>query len=170
MRWLGRMGALWGIVGVSLLLSMAVWRVGGYALNALEDYSLGPWHYALLSLWLPFMLVAEGYRGFQQKFSPRVAARAHYLATYPRLRFVLLAPFFCMGFFFATRKRLIIAYSLTTGIILLILLVRLLEQPWRGLIDLGVVAGLTWGLLSLWVFAVKTFWGNHQHDPEVPKN
>jgi hypothetical protein len=54
-----------------------------------------------------------------------------------------------MGYFYATRKRMIVSWAVTSGIVLLILAVRLLPQPWRGIVDLGVVAGLTWGLVAI---------------------
>jgi hypothetical protein len=33
--------------------------------------------------------------------------------------------------------------------------VRLLPQPWRGIVDAGVVVGLTWGTISLVVFCIQ---------------
>ena len=54
-----------------------------------------------------------------------------------------------MGFFHANQRTRIIAYGLTFAIVVLVLLVRLLEQPWRGIIAAGVVLGLTWGVVSL---------------------
>jgi hypothetical protein len=65
---------------------------------------------------------------------------------------LLLAPLFCMGFFHAHTRRRIVTICLTAGILLLVLLVRLLEQPWRGIIDAGVALGLSWGLISLLLF------------------
>jgi hypothetical protein len=103
------------------------------------------------------MLVAEGYRGFQQNFSPRVAARARHLASHPTPLRVALAPLFLMGFFGATRRRKITTWCLTLGIFLLVVAVRRLEQPWRGVVDVGVVLGLSWGLVALLVFALRAF-------------
>ena len=51
----------------------------------------------------------------------------------------------------------------------LLLQVQQIEQPWRGIIDGGVVVGLTWGLLSLWVILLRTFLaGHYQQSPDVP--
>jgi hypothetical protein len=36
---------------------------------------------------------------------------------------------------------------------LLIEVVRQLEQPLRGMVDLGVVVGLAWGLVAMLIFA-----------------
>jgi len=62
-----------------------------------------------------------------------------------------------MGYFHATKRTKIVAYSLTIGITLLVILVRLIPQPWRGIIDAGVVVGLTWGVLSLIIFILRSF-------------
>ena len=92
---------------------------------------------------------SEGYKGFQKKFSPRTAARIHHLYTSPNLLHTILAPLFGMGYFHATRRRQATSVLVTTAIIGLVLLVRQTPQPWRGIVDLGVVAGLMWGLVSI---------------------
>ena len=101
------------------------------------------------------MAYLEGYRGFQQGFSPRAAARVRHLRDHASWLETVLAPLFVMSYFHAHRRRQIISLLLTSLIICLVLVVRLIPQPWRGIIDLGVVAGLTWGVLSLAVCVWK---------------
>jgi hypothetical protein len=49
-----------------------------------------------------------------------------------------------------------------------VLLINLLGQPWRGIIDSGVVVGLSWGLASLLWAAWLTFsQGRYLAEPEV---
>lgn len=164
---LGLLGALWGLTGVSLLLGSAVCRLFPLATGIL-DIPLLWYHWLALAGSLGFMGFYEGYKGFQKGFSPRVAARLLHLCSRPTALRVILAPVFGMGFFHATKKRKIVTWCLTLGIIGLILLVRQLPQPWRGIIDAGVVLGLTWGLLSFWFYLVKGFLkGSLTHDPEV---
>jgi len=117
------------------------------------------------------MLFSEGYRGFQKQFAPRFAARAYYLTTSPKLKHQLLAPLFCVGYIYATRRRMIIAWLLTVTVIGFIITVRLVSQPWRGIIDTGVVLGLMYGLASVYYFFIKIFL-NHgtSVDPELSKN
>lgn len=150
----GRVGALWGFLGVALLLGFAIWRLAPLAWTALTS-SLSVLQWIALVVWVLFMLVAEGYRGFQKAFSPRVAARCRHLSDHPTALRVATAPIFAMAFYAASRRRRIAAFALTTGIILLVLLVHRLEQPWRGIIDAGVVLGLAWGLVSLVVFWIQ---------------
>lgn len=167
---MGTFGAVWGLTGVFLLLGSAVYRLSGVARAAFSHELLWQ-HWAVLLFSIFFMAYAEGYRAFQQRFSPRVAARAKYLRDHPDTLHVLLGPLFCMGFFHATRRRKITSISVTAGIILLIVLVRLLPQPWRGIIDLSVVVGLGWGIFSLVFFGFRAFASDDfDYPPDVPED
>lgn len=165
---LGRLGALWGLLGVMLLIGWAVVRLTPVGMEAWGmPWGMVEWLVAVP--WLVFMLVGEGYRGFQKGFAPRVAARARYLREHPRPLHVLLAPLFCMGFIHATRKRRIVSVAVTSGIVVLILTVRMLPQPWRGIVDLGVVAGLAWGLVAIAVFGARALTAERfEHPAETP--
>jgi len=153
---MGVLGAAWGFLGVNALIGYAVIRLTPRALDALRA-ELTPFQWILMGVWIAFMLVSEGYRGFQKKFSPRTAARVRYLSQHPTWVRVLLAPPFCMGYFHADRKTRIVSICLTLGIVLLVVLVSFVPHPWRGIIDAGVVAGLMWGLASLWWFTFRAF-------------
>ena len=100
-------------------------------------------------MWVAFNAYSEGYRGFHRNFSPRVIARAQHLHAHPRALHVALAPLYCMGLVHATRRRLITSWSLTLGIVAIVVAVRQLAQPWRGIVDAGVVVGLAIGVLSI---------------------
>ncbi len=164
----GYAGAVWGIGGLSLLFGSALFRLYPYV-RELGDCPMGWMHWVGLLASLAFMGYAEGYKGFHLKFSPRAAARALYLRQNPTLARVAFAPFFCMGYFHATRKRKTVSYALTAAIIGLIVLVRQLPQPWRGIVDAGVLLGLGWGLVSVWWFSVRAFSGKGDAvSPETP--
>ena len=166
---MGILGAIWGLAGVMLLLGSAVFRLAPLAIEA-YSYAFSWYHWLSLFLILVFMTYAEGYKGFQKGFSPRVASRALYLKNNPRFLHVVFAPFFCMGFFHASRRRKITSVSVTSGIIVLIILVRFLTQPWRGIIDAGVVVGLVWGLISLIIFIFQAFTSKEfAYSPDVPE-
>ncbi len=164
----GGIGAAWGVLGLSLLFGSALHRLYPYA-QELCGMTLAWIHWVALVASLVFMGYAEGYKGFHLKFSPRVAARAFYLKQNPSFARVLFAPLFCMGFFHATRKRKMVSYCLTLMIVGLIVWVKTLEQPWRGIVDAGVVLGLGWGLVSIWIFALQAFFGKGFNvSPETP--
>lgn len=154
---------VWGLGGVVLILGGAVVRLVPKVVAAYE-HGLEPVHHAFAVGWLAFMLYTEGYRGFHQKFSPVCVARAQWLAQAGGALRLLLAPLFCMGFFHATRARLIKSWLLTLAIVGVVLVVHQLDQPWRGLVDLGVVAGLSYGSLTLLVIGAR----GSDADPCVP--
>lgn len=161
--------SLWGIGGVFLLIGSALWRLTPLAIEPIADGSLSAGQWALMIGWSAFNAYAEGYRGFQLRFSPRTAARALYLGHNPTPLRVALAPLFCMGFFGATRRVLIAAWAVLLMVAGLVALVRALDQPWRGIVDAGVVVGLGWGLASLLAFYVAGLTSNSlPADPQVP--
>ncbi len=165
----GLAGAVWGIAGIMILLGSAVYRLSYLGIEGLS-YDFRWYHWLSLIVMVVFMAYAEGYRGFQKGFSPRAAARAKYLRDRPDLYRSFMAPFFCMGYFHATRKRKIVSISLTIGILLLVLHVHYIAQPWRGIIDVGVVTGLAWGMISLAIFSIQAFSSkDFRYSPEVPE-
>lgn len=147
-------GFVWGVGGILLLLSFAIVRLGGVALE-LGGYTLAAWQWGLALGWLIYMVWAEGYKGFHLAFAPRVVVRASYLADNPRPLHVLLAPLFCMGYIHATARRRILSIALTSMILCFVFIVRMLPQPWRGMVDAGVVAGLVVGVMSILYYLVQ---------------
>ena len=160
--------AAWGVIGVALILLYPLSRLTSYAIEAVVD-GMTALQWSAFVINVLFMAWSEGYRGFQLRFCPRVAARALYLyQNSTSLGVRLLAPFFCLGYFSATRRQQMIAWLGTLAIIILVLLVHQLDQPWRGIIDAGVVVGLTWGLVSLFAMVRKTFVaGSYLCSPEI---
>lgn len=145
---LGSFGAAWGVLGVLALLVSACVRMTPHALAAL-DAPLAAFHWVFLAGWVVFMAYTEGLRGFHRAFSPRVVARARALAEHPTPLRVALAPLYCMSLFDAEPRRMWISRTLVVGIVLLVVLVRQLDQPWRGLLDAGVIVGLGLGTASV---------------------
>ncbi len=104
------------------------------------------------------------------KGATRVAARALYLRGHSSaLGTLLFSPLFCIGYFGASKRVLIVAWAGTIAIVIFVLLVHRVDQPWRGIIDAGVVVGLSWGLVSLITTAANTFRTNaYQVSPDMP--
>lgn len=161
------LAAVWGISGVTVFLGTAVYRISERMLVALES-PLSSLEWLALAGFVLFMAYYEGYKGFQKSFSPRVAARALYLSRSATWVSGLLAPFFCLGYFGTTRKRQWISILLTLAIIVLVMIVGKMPQPWRGIVDAGVVIGLLWGTVSMLVFVGMAFTKkNFSHSPEL---
>lgn len=144
----GTLATAWGIGGVLLLLAQALYRLVPRALEALAMELSAP-QWIVLAVWLAFMGYAEGWRGFHQRFSPKVVERAFTLREAPTPLRGLLAPAYAMALFGAPRRAMIVSWSLLVGIVALVILVRFVPQPWRGIVDAGVVLGLTIGSVSI---------------------
>lgn len=146
--------ASWGAVGVIALLGQAAYRLGTRAVEAVSS-ELSTLQLVLLVVWSVFNLYAEGYRAFQRRFSPRVVVRAFHLARNPRPTHVVLAPFYCMALLHSAKRERIVAWSTVVMIMGFILLLRHVPQPWRGIVDAGVVVALLWGAAAIAVFHVR---------------
>lgn len=164
-----RIAALWGMFGVMAIVLFAIVRLVPHVITALAA-DLDALQWLVLTVNTGFMAWSEGYKGFQLKFSPRVAARALYLLREPTSWATrLMAPLFCIGYFAACGRTRAFAWAGTIGIVILVLLVHRLDQPWRGIIDAGVVVGLGWGSITLLVSAVTVFRnGEYPVSPKVP--
>jgi hypothetical protein len=160
---------VWGIAGNVVFLAYAVARLIPIAVEALR-MALDPVHWAALAFSVGSLGYYEGYRAFQKAFSPRTVARGFSIATEPRPLHVLLAPLHCMGLFHATKKRVIVSWCVLLGVTGLVLLVRALDQPWRGIVDAGVVVGLSWGTISMLIFWVRALGGKPMPvPPDLPE-
>jgi len=168
MRLVGQIGSAWGAVGVVGILSFAIYRLAPKAVDAFE-LGLSPIQWLVAALFILFMAYGEGYRGFQVRFSPRTAARIRYLRDRPSVLRTLFAPLFSMGFFHATKRLKITAYGMTSLIVVFVLLAHQLDQPWRGIIDAGVVVGLGWGVLTLIAHTIQALTRpSFEQSPETP--
>ena len=165
---LAQLGFYWGVFGVVYILGQTIGKLYSYVAE-LPFAELQVHHWIFVVFYTAFMAYAEGYKGFQKKFSPRIIARALYLKNnLTPIRFVL-APFFCIGYFHGTKKRLITSYCITAFIAILVLIVKVTPQPWRGMIDLGVIVGLSWGVIAILCF-LFVYLKNKKFDvsPETP--
>jgi hypothetical protein len=158
----------WAVLGVVAMLVEPVTRLLPRALEPIQDGSLTPAGVLAYVASILFLAYSEGYRGFQLRFSPRVIVRA--LAVARRGGWLIaLAPLMAMGLIHANRRRLIGSWLLLVCIVTLIMLVSLLEQPWRGAVDAGVVVGLSWGTVAILVMMVQALRGHIPSiDPDLP--
>ena len=153
---LGIVGALWAVTGVAGILAWAIFRLSGIALGALE-VPFAWYHWVAIGAFVPFMAWSEGLRGFQRRFSPRVAERAMLIRAAPTAARVIFAPLFAAGFFGGSRREQLGACLGTIAIIALVILVHRLDQPWRGILDAGVVTGLAWGVVATLALSARAW-------------
>ena len=153
---LGVVAACWATIGLSALLLYAIVRLS----MVVADGAVGSWdwrHWAVAAGNAAFMAWSEGYRGFQLRFSPRSAARVKWLVHHASGVSTVLAPLFAMGYFNATRRRMVGVYGLTAFVVGAIIVVHSLPQPWRAVLDIGVIIGLAWGVASFIWSLKRTF-------------
>ena len=166
---MGFIAASWGLLGFLALLCFAIYRLSAIALDAIAD-GLAWHHWMVLVIFAVVMAYYEGLKGFQRGYSPRFVSRVAFLFSHPTGPRIVLAPLFCMGFFDAPRRRRITAVVLTLTIVMLVFLFSQLPQPWRGVLDAGVVVGLTWGVVATVWLAVRVLVNPVcRVDPEVPE-
>jgi len=160
---------IWSVVGILGLLVQAQLRLGKIAWEALSSESLTHNQLLLCIAWVVLNAYMEGYRGFHRRFVPRVVARANHLATagdaFPRW----LGPVYAMAYVRATPRAKYAAWGVTGAVLIAIFFVRRLSQPWRGIIDAGVVVGLLIGSVSLLLAAAQCLRGKvPTADPALP--
>lgn len=151
--WVEKLIAAWGVAWVCWLLGRAVWRLAPHAIEPWTQGSMSVGEQAIYLGWVVVNAYLEGYRAFQLRFCPRVVARAVHLGRHPKPLWIVLALPFCMSLFHSTRRQMTVSWSFIAALILVIWWVRTLPQPWRGIIDGGVVVGLIWGIAVFgWLF------------------
>lgn len=128
-----------------------------FLLLFLSSYPFSGSMYALSCF---FFAYVEGYKGFHLKFSPLVVKRSFTLIIgTPQgnnpLNY-LLAPLYSMGLFAATRKRMIVSWSVTLGVATIVAAVKRLPLVSRCIVDAGVVVGLTLGSASILYHFLKS--------------
>ncbi|KAL3795371.1 hypothetical protein HJC23_009544 [Cyclotella cryptica] len=170
------LASAWGTCGVAYILIKAIKRVVPIAMEpfgkgavALTKVELGA--YILTCLWFAYV---EGYKGFQLKFSPLVVARSFTLNPSSSSPIhLILAPLYSMGLFHATKKRMIVSWSVSLGVAAIVAAVKRLPYPWRNIVDAGVVVGLSWGTISMlggYVISLVTGIAPIDVDPALPQN
>jgi len=155
-KFMASFGAVWGSFGVVYILAKAIVRVTPIALepfSASSSLVLSPVQWSMYAATCLFFAYAEGYKGFHLKFSPLVVKRSFTLLIgTPQgnnpLNY-LLAPLYSMGLWGATKKRLVTSWSMTTGIALIVALVKKMPAAPRCILDAGVVVGLSVGSASI---------------------
>jgi hypothetical protein len=145
----------WGVLGVLALFGRALLRLAPMAWQPIADGSLSAMQIGIYATWVVFNAYGEGYRAFQRSFCPRVVARAYHLAERPTLLHALLAPAYCLSLFHANARGLRLAWIMVAVITILVWLLRMTPQPWRGIVDGGVVVALAWGSIAMIVLLVR---------------
>jgi hypothetical protein len=138
------------VAGVALSLGAAIFRLGKRALQ-LRERGLEPFEWAVFVVCALAFTYGEGYRALHLRFAPGVIARVAALTPASGLRVgrALLAPLYALGLIQRERAAVLRAWLSVALIVLAVVIVRELPEPWRGIIDASVTLALTIGLVSL---------------------
>ena len=145
---MGRLARAWALVGVSLLFFFAIQRLGSRGIDTLAT-GLTPFQWGMLALSVFVFGYGEGVLALERRWVPRLIDRADELALECNPFYQWVAPLYGMSLVGAARKEMIRSWGLVLAILGAVVLVGRLPVPWRGIIDLGVAAALTWGLVAI---------------------
>ncbi|MBL8955420.1 MAG: hypothetical protein JNK82_31890 [Myxococcaceae bacterium] len=146
---MSRGAAVWGVLGLVVMLLEALARLTRLAWEGVV-VQFAPLPFAVAVVWCVLNAYAEGYRGFQRRFVPQALDRAFSIDGRSKLE-VVLAPLKVLGVWRTDPKVMRRAWVMVVGITLLVMAVKQLPQPWRGVVDAGVVVGLGWGTVAMLV-------------------
>lgn len=160
----------WGLAGVVTMLLYSVMRVIP-SWSELAAPQNGLIDYVVFSIVLLAMIYWEGYKGFHKAFAPRVVSRSKALIYQPSPVYRILAPVFCIGLIGSPIRRKISLIVFTGVIVLLVVGVKAMPQPWRWMIDLSVAMALLVGVGSiLWLSCRDWNQEGYLCDPEIPQS
>jgi len=76
-----------------------------------------------------------------------------------------------MGFIYASKKRALVSYTIVIMILVFVTIAVNLPQPWRPILDAGVVVGLLWGAIATaWHLVLAMRAGTSLINPELPRS
>lgn len=140
--------AMWAVFGVAATLLEAIYRVSARAIVTLSSgLSVLEW----MAFFSTVLLLGyfEGYRALQKRFVPHVVARALQAGHLRNPLWVLCAPLYALSLIGAERRAFLRAWVSVALIAAAVLVVRVLPEPWRGIIDGAVAIALSMGLIAL---------------------
>ncbi len=147
--WPGIAAGTWGIIGFAFLVARALLGMSPEIREMLAT-PLNAWHQIGLVVIVLVFGLAKGYFIFRRRFCRSYASRIGELSLPPvKLLYAVLAPLYCLNLIGAERRQLIRGYAIVTGIVLMIISVKFIPTPWRGMILMGVAAALTWAALEI---------------------
>lgn len=159
-----RVVSAWAVTGVAIMLLEAVLRLGERAVRTIEA-GLDGVQTATLVVVVAAFAYGEGYRALQRRFAPAVVERALEAGRrHASLAHDLAAPLYALRLFGAPQREVRVAWLGVALIVVAIVIVRALPDPWRGIVDAGVAVALAWGTLAL-VVSFARAWRREQSRP-----
>ncbi len=142
--------AAWALGGFAVLIGQALFRLTPRALETLGG-PLQPMEQASAAVSIVLFSVGKGWFVFHRRFAPRFAGRLRGLVRVRPAVGVALAPLYCMGLAPARRADVPMALRsllFTLAIVAMVIGLRQVVAPWRGIVTSGVVVALFFGLAT----------------------
>lgn len=136
--------AVWGLTGVAAILGWAAFRLGRRGVDVVLA-GLSPLEWVALLALVAVFVYGEGVRALQRGWLPRVADRAARLARDGSWALRAVAPLHAFGLVGTPRRVAARAWLGVAAVVVAVLVVRALPEPWRGIVDLAVALALAWG-------------------------
>lgn len=155
----------WAVAGLALLLGRASVSLffKGYR-EVLDPPLLSNLEWGALALIVVLFAWGEGWMALHRKWAPRVAGRMRAIDERTPPHLLVFAPLHAVGLVGAPRRTLVRTWAGAGAIVVAIVAVRQMAQPWQGMIKLGVSLALAIGVVSLVGRAVD----GAVHSPDLP--
>jgi len=144
-----RIARFWGVAGVVATLAQPAWSLGVFGWEHTFGAGLAALEWVVFGVIVALFAYGEGWRALSLRWAPFALRRIKKLDDRSNPLLLLLAPVYAMGLITSDRKLLLSAWGGTAAIFLAVLLVWVTPQPWRGMIDVGVSAALSMGVIAL---------------------
>jgi len=131
---------------VAALFADAIYQLGRRGVITMRA-GLEPIEWAALVVVFGLFVYGEGELALGRRWVPHTMRRARELDATSPLVHRLLAPLYAMSLIGAPRSAITRAWLGVALIVLAVLIVRELPEPWRGIVDLSVAAALAWGFM-----------------------
>ncbi len=144
-----RLGRIWGFTGVGLLLARPAWSLAKKGWEGAVVPGLGTSEWLALVAIVAAFTWGEGIQALGRRWVPRVVERIRRLGGETSATVLLLAPLYAIGLVCLPRRTLLRSWVGVAAIVLAVVTVRAMPHPWRGMIELGVSAALTLGVIAV---------------------
>lgn len=147
-RWRELAAPAWAVMGVSALFATATYRLGTRGVAVIRD-GLGGWEWMALAALTLVFVYGEGFLALDKKWVPGLMRRARELREERSLVLRVLAPLYGLSLIGAPPAKLLPSWLGSLAIIGAVLAIRILPDPWRGIVDFAVASALAWGLVAI---------------------
>lgn len=144
-----RVGRLWALVGVAVVLGRPSLRLTGNGWRQLTSVDLSALEWVGLVVIVTMFVWGEGIQVLHRRWVPFVVRRIQSLNAESDRARLLFAPLHALALIGGPRSTVIRSWLGTGAILVAVFLVTITPNPWRAMVELGVGGALLVAFLSL---------------------